>query len=57
MSKNGSNMTFFFFNVLNANELHVGFSYVSDIEEKKVKFVPFFGHPVMSKIFINTPKI
>ena len=30
---------------------------ISDIEEKKVKFGPFLGHPVMSKIFLDTPKI
>ena len=47
----------FFFYILNSNKLHLGFSCVLDIEEKKVKFGPFFGHTVMSKIFIITPKI
>ena len=30
---------------------------ISNIEEKRLKFGPFLGHPVMNKIVLNTPTI
>ena len=53
----GVSKNIFFFTWCPKNCLNFDFFFLIFFEEKRSKFRPFLGHPVMKKIFFDTPKM